>query len=72
MTLYEVGFEYFAGVTMKFIFRDGVLCSLVEVWQHFRGSCCILAHFTKTAQPHIPEDAGFIIYLKVNKNYVIH
>lgn len=30
MTLYEVGFEYFAGVTVKFVFRDEVLCSLVE------------------------------------------
>jgi len=28
MTLYEVGFAYFAGVTMKFVFRDGVFCAV--------------------------------------------
>jgi hypothetical protein len=57
MTLYQAGFERFAEVTMKLVFRDGVLCSLVEECQHFRQSCCILAHFYNIAQPHIPEDS---------------
>jgi hypothetical protein len=43
--IYEIGFEVLTAVSTKMaVFWVVAPCSLVEVYQRFRGSCCLHHH----------------------------
>ena len=45
-----VKFEVLTAVTVKLVFFDMLLCSLVDIYQHFRGICCLHSRVRKWRQ----------------------
>jgi hypothetical protein len=78
-----VGFEVLTAASMKIsVFLVVALCSLVEVYHHFRSSCCLhhqgtlmmetastsetLVNFYQTTRRNIPEDSHLHIRHREN------
>jgi hypothetical protein len=57
---YDVGFEVLTAVSMKMaVFWVVMLCSLVEVYQRFRRTCCLhhQGDESETTRHYNPEDS---------------